>query len=274
MAAVNLAQFGEQIERNENVVGCLESLNAVLVANSSAETASAVLTAVPLPVLFSCLQTDKPQQVQLTCAVLDKLLCHVSSPELVKYSQYVELGLQYPEANVAKTCLQALLRLSGDKMIGDIVLAPTMLHLITQLIASDDLQCSSMAKKVLHVYSIQPDVLETKLKGGWLAELGQLLTLSDTIRYRVYDLLVQTCIEGGPRCFAVICASSLLESLVKDLESSDLLVKMNCIEELSTLAQIPEGVDFLQSNKVLESLYQTLTSQQDAMEIILVPGIN
>ncbi len=273
MAAVDLGQFRQQLECSENVPSCLESLNALLVANSSAEVASDVLSAVPLPLLFTCLQTDAPQQVQLTCAVLDKLLCHLSASELVKHSHYVELGLQYPGAKVAKTCLQALIRLSGDGAIGDMILAPTMLHLITQLITIDNLQCASLAAKLLLCFSTQPDVLEAVLKDVWLAELGQLLTLSDTIRYRVYDLLVQTCVEGGSKCFAAIKTSCLLDSLMKDLGSNDPLVKMNCIEQLSALTEIPEGIDFLQSNNVLECLYKTLTgSQQDPMEAMLIPG--
>lgn len=274
MAAVNLQEFRQQLERCENVKGCLENLNALLVSKSSAPAALEVLSAVPLPVLFSCLQTDSAQQVQLACAVLDKLLCHLPASQLVIHGQYIELGLQHPEAKVAMTCLQALLRVCEEREIRDLVLAPTMLHLVTQLIANKDLQCASLAAKLLLQYSTRPEVLEGVLKGAWFVELGQLLMLSDTIQYRVYDLLVQTCVEGGLRCFSVIKDSGLLEALVKDLENTDPLVKLNCIELLGTLTEMPAGIEFLQSSNVLQCLYETLSSsQQDPMAAIIVPGM-
>ena len=273
-AAVNLHHFRQQLENNENVIGCLESLNAILIANTSAEVASNVVSAIPLSVLFSCLQTDHPQQVQLVCSVLDKLLCHLPASQLIQHGNYVELGLQYPEAKVAKTCLQALLHLSQEKTIRELILAPTMLHLVTQLISSDDLQCASLTTKLLLTLSSQSSILETELKHVWFAELRELLALNDTIRYRVYDLLVLTCIQGEPSCFVVIKDSGLLESLVKDLWSNDPLVKMNCIEQLSALTEIPQGITFLQSSNVLECLYKTLTvSERDPMESMMIPGM-
>lgn len=273
----DLIALRQQLESNEDVVGCLESLNALLVTNTSASFVSEVLSVISLPVLFSCLQTDVPEQLQLICAVLDKLLFHLPASELVKHSQYVELGLQYPKAKVASTCLKALLHLTASangndsrKDVEELILTPTMLHLITQMLAGEDLQCASLAAKILLWFSIQPESIEMT----WLAELGPLLTLNDTIRYRVYDLLAQICLQGGAKCFKIVEDSGYLQKLVGELETSDPLVKMNCIELLSSLTETPEGISFLQSSQVLDNLYQILTSsQEDVVGAIVIPGM-
>ena len=266
----DLVEIKRKLESSEDLVENLQSLNALLISDSSVTRVSEILLFISLPLLFSLLQSDDQEQVQLTCAVLDKLLSHLPSLELVKYVHYIELGLQYPGAKVAKTCLQVLLHLSEDKMIQELIFAPTMLHLITQLLGGKDLQCASLATKLLLQFFTQSDSLG-KLKDVTFPELGQLLHGGDTVRYRVFDLLVQTCLKGGPKCFKIVHESGVLSKLVGDLNTNDPLVRMNCIELLSSLTEMPEGVSFLRSSGVLDTLHQFLTAQ-DAMAALVIPG--
>ena len=270
----NLPKLRRDLESNEDVVGCLQILNALLVTDNSAAAVSEVLSTIPLGVIFSCLETDDPEQLSLTCALLDKLLCHLQAPELAQYSHFVELGLQYPRANVVKTCLQALLHLCGEEAVREMILAPTMLHLVTQMLGADDLQCASMATKILLHFSSQHHILEGKLVNEvWLCELNSLMQGQDIVRYRVYDLLVQTCLQGGDKSFLTVSNTGYLDQLVRELDTSDPLVKMNCIELLSSLINSPKGLGFLQRSNVVEKLYQTLLrSEQDVMETIVIPS--
>jgi hypothetical protein len=266
-------QLKEKLESNEGVVECLETLNTLLVADTSVSLASQVLSAIPLPTLFSCLQTKDPEQIHVDCAVLEKLLVHLSASQLLQYGQYVELGLQHPEAKVAKICLNFLLRLCSEDSVEDFILAPTMLHLITQLLTGEDLQCASLAANILLHFSTQRHVMEDKLKGVWFGELDTLLQGSDVVRYRVYDLVVKTCLQGCAKCFMMMSDAGYLSQLVGELETSDPLVRMNCIELLSYLINCSHGLSFLRSSKVLDKLYSTLTSsEQDLMGAILTPG--
>lgn len=274
MIMADLSKLRQNLESDEDVVGCLQVLDALLVTDTSVATVSEILSAIPLGVLFSCLETDDPDQLSLTCALLDKLLCHLQASELVQYSHFVELGLQYPGAKVVKTCLQALLHLCGEEAVQEMILAPTMLHLVTQLLGADDLQCSSLAAKILLHFSTQYHILEGKLTNEvWLCELNSLLQGQDIVRYRVYDLLVQTCLQGGDKCFLTVSNTGYLDQLVRELDTSDPLVKMNSIELLSSLIDSPRGLSFLQCSNVLENLYQTLLrSEQDVMETIVIPS--
>lgn len=266
----DLVELRRQLESNEELIENLQNLNALLISDNSVSVVSEILSVISLPLLFSLLQSDDQEQVQLTCAVLDKLLSHLPALELVKYGHYIELGLQYPEAKVAKTCLQALLRLSEDKMIQELILAPTMLHLITQLLGGKDLQCATLTTKLLLQFYSQSDYLGM-LKDVSFPELEQLLQGSDIVRYRVFDLMVQSCLKGGPKCFQIVYESGILSKLVDDLNTTDPLVKMNCIELLSSLAEMPEGVSFLRSSGVLDTLHHFLTVQ-DAMAALVIPG--
>lgn len=268
------SKLREKLESaDEDVVECLETLNTLLIGDSSVSHVSKVLSGIPLSLLFSCLQTEHPDQVKLTCAVLEKVLRHLTASQVLDHGHYLELGLQFPEAEVAKTCLQLLLRLRAEAAVGGLILAPTMLHLITQLMGGSDLQCASLAADILLHFSTQHQILEGKLKAVWFGELDSLLQAKDTVRYRVYDLMVKTCIQGGKKCFAIVSGAGYLDRLVGELDLSDPLVEVNCVELLSCLTESPEGLTFLKSGPVLDNLYQTLTSsKRDVMATILVPG--
>ena len=266
---------GLESSQHEAVVESLEILNTVLIADTSVSLAAEVLSSIPLPLLFSCLQTKYPEQINLSCAVLEKVLVHLTASQLLPHGLYVELGLQHREPRVAKMCLQLLLRLRVEDAVGGLILAPTMLHLITQLLGGEDLQCASLAANVLLHFSSQCRILEGKLKAVWFGELDSLLLGSDTVRYRVYDLVVKTCLEGGVECFSVMADAGYLDQLVKELQVSDPLVKMNCIELLSCLVDTPKGLIFLQTSRVLDKLYIILTSSEhDVMGAILIPGMS
>lgn len=263
-----------KLELNEDVLECLETVNTLLITDTSVSQVAKILSALPLSLLFSCLQTEQPEQISLTCAVLEKLLCHIPASQLLQHGNYVELGLQYPEAKVAKACLQLLLRLCTEEAVGEMVLSPTMLHLITQLLGGEDLQCASLAADLLLHFSTRYHILEGKLQNMWFSELESLLKDGDTVRYRVYDLMVKTCVQGGTDCFMIVNTAGFLNQLVQELDKSDPLVKMNCIELLSCFSDNPRGRSFLQSQQVLDKLYQTLScSEQDMMGGILIPGM-
>lgn len=270
----DLLKLKEGLESGEHeaVLESLEALNTMLIADISVSLAADILSNIPLPILFSCLQTEHPEQINLSCAVLEKLLVHLTASQLLLHGRYVELGLQYPEPKVAKTCLQLLLRLCVDDGVGELIRAPTMLHLITQLLGGEDLQCASLAGNILLHFSRQCHILD-KLKSVWFSELNSLLRSSDTVRYRVYDLVVKTCLQGGVECFTIMVGAGYLDQLVKELQVNDPLVKMNCIELLSCLVDTPKGLNFLQTSQVLDKLYATLTSSEhDVMSAILIPG--
>ena len=265
-----ISEIQQQLELKKDVVRSLEGLDTLLSTSSQVPD---ILSSVSLPLLFSCLETEDLKQVNLTCSVLNKLLCYLPALELVKYGNYVELGLQYPEVRVAKTCLQALFRLSEEEMISEMILSDTMLHLITQTLGSQDLESASLSEKLLLNFSSKPQILESRLKATWLGELRDLLVLNETVCFRVYDLLVKTCLQGGPQCLKIVGSSDLLDKLVDKLETEDPLVKMNCIELLTSLTWCEEGVAFLQSRNVLEKLYHTLQcSQEDSLGKLIIPG--
>lgn len=259
-----------RLETGEDVLRSLEMLNTLLATNLSPALGSTQLIShISLPLLFSFLQTEDTSQVQATCAVLDKLLCCLPGSELVRHASYVELGLQYSGAGLARTCLQALLHHANKRDVEEMIVAPTMLHLIAQTLAGDDLECATLSSKIF---------LQVFCSGGvmgqsFLEELTALLSCGAVERLRVYDLCVQLCLQGGSDNCQVMSRAGFLDRLVGELETDDILLKINVIELLSSLVESKVGVAFLQSCQVLEKFHSMLqTSREDALGVVLVPG--
>ena len=277
------------LESQEDVLRTLEILNTLLATIPGQIPAQFI----SLPVIFALLPCKDPAQEQLTCSVLDKLLHRLPGTELVKHAPYLELGLQYPVTALVRTCLQALLHHSMEKGVREVISAPTMLHLIAQTMAGEDLECATLSSKILlQVLEelstvVQPTVVKDELAGAevsstgalqqpkrvLLEEMGSLLSLGSVVRLRVYDWCVKMCLQGNSECCKIVGESGLLARLVRELEEEDILLKLNVIELLSDLAECQAGVAYIQEYHVLEKLHPLLqTSKDDVLGAAMVPG--
>ena len=84
---------------------------------------------------------------------------------------------------------------------------------------------------------------------------------SEIVRFRVYELALQLSRQGSG-LFQFVASSGLLERLLGELGSLDILVQMNCVEMLLPLMEIKEGLDFLESKGVVAIMYGILLSAQ------------
>ena len=150
----------------------------------------------------------------------------------------------------------------------------TMLHLITQVLGDSSLECATLAAEIFLQVVRNPQELDVKRRQAFLVDLEGLLSMSDIVRYRVYELAVKMALGSGDT-FEFVQSSGLLQRLVKELDLDDVLVKMNCIELLATLMESSEGVQFLESEQVIRRLHaQLLSAQQDPFGSLIIPGVN
>ena len=84
---------------------------------------------------------------------------------------------------------------------------------------------------------------------------------SEIVRFRVYELALQLSRQGSG-LFQFVTSSGLLERLLEELGSLDILVQMNCVEMLLPLMETKEGLDFLKSKGVVAIMHGILLSAQ------------
>lgn len=70
-----------------------------------------------------------------------------------------------------------------------------------------------------------------------------------------------------------ILTTGLITSLLAELDSSDILLRLNVIELLSTLAGSPHGLEYLQGKGIIDKLHHQLASvNEDPLGNLVVPG--
>ena len=262
----NLTENGEDWEP-------LRSLNTLLESSSSAEILQIAAVINP-QILFRYLGTDRDNELlDLVCAVLAKILDAFPNAQLCQLAQQFELGLQHPYDGVKKLCLRLLGSRTADEGVCQVLLQPTMFHLVTLVVGNDSLECAKYASKIIVALASHPPsfaIMATARSKGFLIDLDGLAAQSDTVRFRVYDLAVQLA-NINETTFEYISSTALLNRLISEIESQDILIKLNCLELLQSLLSSTFGKELVDKADILQKLSILLT-EEDVFALLLIPG--
>lgn len=275
----HLVDIKDKLTANKEAKNTLNDLNTILENCTSNSEILQVSTIVNPQLLFLYLSSDSESIVSITCRVLSKMLNAFPFVELNKMSQQFELALQHTNEHVRLLCLNLLFRkMELGQVFHQIILQPTMFHLVTILIGDSSLKCSQMATKILERLLREDTscsaVLSSSLSEGFLLDLKGLVSdRGDIVRFRVYEFLVKTCgIDDS--LFSFVSCSGFIEGLIGELESQDVLLKLNCLELLQLLIEFPLGVGVVHSSDILRKLHTLLMERDnDPFASVFVPGM-
>ena len=262
------------LQSGENPLVALQDLATLLEATSSRAEVLEISSSVPLQLVLGYLQTQDTEQLSVCCAAAEKMLGAVSPAKLCEYKSDIELGLQHPSHLVKGLCLRQLKKHCTIAIVVEkMLLSPTMFHLVTQVIGDADLPCAMLSVQIIEVLAKDTAVLESAvLREGFLLDLSRLMEKNETVRYRVYELVVNISLMSDGN-FDFAKASKILDRLVMELEQSDVLVQLNCVELMISLLQSPRGLSYLESQSIALKLHKLLVSaQQDPFGPVVVPG--
>lgn len=228
--------------------------------------------------IFGCLQSLEPTQVQVTCSVLEKILKRLPVDVFHELSSYIELGLQHPDPIVIVLSLHQVQRCCRESSTLPLILAPTMFHLVTQLLGHESLEVVKVVHSILVSLCAESKtrsvVLGDQQRDGFIGDLRGLLGGNSTVRYRIYELLVEVAMTSED-AFKDVVETGILIQLVRELEGEDFLVKLNCIEMLIRLQSSPAGCVFLEESNAIKGLHDILIARKDGNLLldILTPGV-
>ncbi|KAL8569588.1 hypothetical protein ACOMHN_044726 [Nucella lapillus] len=118
--------------------------------------------------------------------------------------------------------------------------------------------------------------LETVYSGDVFNTLQTIMAKDDTVRYRVYQLVVDLS-TISPESLEASRRSGLLQKLVNEMhKDDDVLLQLNCLEVLSDLACSNHGLTFLDSQgivKRLEEMMVAVSVESSPFGALLLPGL-
>ena len=272
-----LSSLRQSLQEGTDIAAALHTLNTLLEATSSSARIQEIAAFFSLQLLFECVNTvsasaGSEELLTLTCAVIGKIFSALPADEVCRQRLYLELGLQHESEAVRHVCLVAIRDHLHEDEVRRMITSRTVFHLVTQVVGDDSLQCASLASDMVLSLLVHPDPLESRLKEGLLMDFEALMSKSDTVRFRVYELIVKLC-QRGDEAFKFAVSTGLLQRLVGELGSGDVLVQMNCVELLLLLMEVRQGVTFLETQQVVASMHSLLLSaQQDPLGSVIIPS--
>lgn len=128
-----------------------------------------------------------------------------------------------------------------------------LLVTIGEKIADQDLSVADVAIEVFKTLGEKPNGPQFLYSGVLLRTFAQLLSKNDSVSFRVYEIVVYVANTSKPALEASI-RSGFLQSLISILDTDDILVQLNALTVLTTLASNKDGLDYLEEQGVLQSL--------------------
>ncbi|XP_033732303.1 26S proteasome non-ATPase regulatory subunit 5-like [Pecten maximus] len=225
--------------------------------------------------LFTFLETENGNQLELCCDILARLLTALG-PSGVLRNFYAELsnGLSHKATCVQCLCLQQLQLVGEDtQALEELVRQDDILHQIIRLIGSESLDVSSKANMVISCLGQNSTGLSALFTTTLLQTLQQVMDRNETVRFRVYELLVKIC-RVSVVALEYTHQSGMLQQLLNEVHKDDILLQLNCIELLSDLAMSEHCLVFLDQQGIISKLDEMIASvESDPMAGLLLPGL-
>ena len=275
MAAEKCAEIVQRIlsSSGQEQLVSLQDLSALL--NSPSFGLRELTPHIPADVLFGCLSTKNKEQTVLCKGILKKLLSVEKADAIIKrYRDFVIEGLNHPVFEVREFCLSELERCSAS-INGLITLLDNVDILVytTRALSDENLACAKLATNTLINTAKHDSGLELVFQHYIQSEFQELLIKKDVIRFRVYELMViiQSLSE---KAFESCRKSGILEKLAKELDGDDILLRLNCIELLTQMADSGmNGLKFVEESGIVTRLNNLLLSAEaDPLMSLMLPS--
>ena len=111
------------------------------------------------------------------------------------------------------------------------------------------------------------------LKPAIIKEMQEAGQKNDVVRYRIYEIIVALGTSSAEK-LSFAHDAKLIQMLVEEASTNDILVQLNALELLRNLVAIPHGRDYLERERFIEALMNQLNnSASDPLASLIIPGL-
>ncbi|KAG9266055.1 26S proteasome non-ATPase regulatory subunit 5 [Astyanax mexicanus] len=228
-----------------------------------------------LGLIFSLLNTSDRQQVKVCVEILGRVL-QVLDPVQLAQNCKLELqsGLNHPDDSVKVLGLQQISRVIGhSEGITEMLNSPEVLRDVIRCVGAERIGVAKEAISALSMLSNTKAGLDALFRSDLLKELKDVMGISDVIRYRVYELVVEVS-SVSPVSLGYCANSSFISQLLEELTGEDVLVRVTAIEMVTSLAQSQHGRQYLAQQGIMDKISNMITAaDSDPFSSFYLPGL-
>lgn len=205
-----------------------------------------------------------------------KTLFSLSEPGEIyeKYSIEMSQLITHRDAVVRSLVLHEILCVASNPQAISLLLKDiSILVDVINRIADDNLMVAKCAMCIMKEIGRNPNGVQIIYTGELLRSFARLLAQNETIGLRVYEVIVYIA-KSSKQGLEASAQSGFLNSLLRTLESDDILLQVNTLEILTQLALTEEGLSYLEQQGVLRKLVQEIAqADKNPLSNLLIPGL-
>ncbi|XP_044262217.1 26S proteasome non-ATPase regulatory subunit 5 [Tribolium madens] len=238
------------------------------------EDMSRTANSLQLPAVFDCLNDSNSEQVDLACEVLALCMTNLNLGESTnKYGVFLERALNHPFPAVKLMALNEIKRnIENEDILVDLCKRESLLINIIKCVGDEDLGVAKWAAEVIKILGLSSVGIKQLTKPDVLQSLHEIMGLSEIVRFRVYELLIDISNQSEDN-FNVLKGVGLFSQIFNELDSNDILLRLNVLELLTQLGSSKHGFNYLESNETLKKLSGMLESDDLVTVQLCEPGI-
>ncbi|KAK3524579.1 hypothetical protein QTP70_029890 [Hemibagrus guttatus] len=273
MAAAIESLLAEIAEVDDPVEG-LKSLRTAVLAtpiSSLRETFSVA----QLGIIFSLLNTNDKEQIEICVEILGRILA-IFDPAHLAHNCKAELqsGLNHPDNSVKVLALTQMgCVVSNADGIAELMNNPEILQDVIQCMGVESVGVSEEAISVLSKLCNTKAGLDTLFRSDLLNKLKDVMAISDIIRYRVYELVVEIS-SVSPVSLGYCASNSFITKLLEELTGDDVLIRATAIEMVTSLARSQHGRQYLAQQGIMDKISNMImAADSDPFSSFYLPGL-
>ncbi|CAG8736611.1 13755_t:CDS:10, partial [Acaulospora morrowiae] len=231
-----------------------------------------ILSTIPFSAFFMLLGSINDVVTSSACKVLEKLLQPMNYADISSsgLKEYLAIGLRhdYPEVRIL-ALRQVEKCLESEEFIQDFVKSPLFPDVLECLGFNNiptSIRVTDFLVKLVNTSDYGLKALFGSESIGILTKLSQ---GDETVKFRVFDLIVQIS-PSSPEAFQLCESSGALNAITSELDSDDLLIRLNAVETFSKIIQSHSGYSFLERSGIIRTLIDFLSQTEEDIVLILL----
>ncbi|XP_072518734.1 26S proteasome non-ATPase regulatory subunit 5 [Salminus brasiliensis] len=263
-----------EISESEEPIDELRSLRTAVAATPLSGLRES-LSAEKLGVVFSLLNTNDRQQVEVCVEILGRVLQVLDPAHLAQNCKSeLQSGLNHPDDSVKVLALTQIGRVVGhSEGITEVLNSPEILRDVIRCVGAERIGIAKEAISALSKLSNTKAGLDALFRSDLLKELKDVMSISDVIRYRVYELVVEVS-SVSPVSLGYCANSSFISQLLEELTGDDVLVRATAIEMVTSLAQSQHGRQYLAQQGIMDKISNMIVAaDSDPFSSFYLPGL-
>ncbi|XP_055385124.1 26S proteasome non-ATPase regulatory subunit 5 [Condylostylus longicornis] len=260
-----LKKLGD-LEIEDDKIEILTEIKSRLDTTTSFEITSNFLTQSQI---YDCAYDKSEEQSQL---VYDILALCLSTLDINRtdFSKHLIKSLKHRNPKIRALALEEIYKnLSKNSasvgLTDNLNLDQDITLLVLKSLGDDETEVAGPAIKILSII-LRKQLENSIIRDAFKSKLEE----RDVVKIRVYEVAVNLSKSDSSLLFQL---QDILASMLKELDSDDILFQMNLLELLVSLAEQNHGFLFLEDKKIFDKIAARIeTIEQDPLVQLLIPG--